>query len=166
MLKELGAVVVCPESKIKQLGITIKSLQNLVLDSNVIAVTPNKSFDIENIKTIQGNCSRQTSDFTPALINQGLNSTKTSWNLVIIAGFKIKLSVFKKIELFVSRENDILYPINSKRSCIEDGLTWMVFNKVLFKKSQFNEDLFFEQAKFIWLHNMLQEGCQLKGIFG
>lgn len=145
MISNFGFIILSPDHNIGGLKNTIRSLENNYKGSDYICIVP-KEIKTEQYKEIKENCKAYKGGLTiTSLINKGFEKTKSEWNILIIEGSRVTKSIYKKYNLFIEKEEDILYPLIFEndnygyKKIIYDKFYDCTINGICINKSFFNK---------------------------
>lgn len=114
-------------------------------------------------------------DTITSLINVGMKKTKADWNAIVFAGSWVRSNIYRKFDLFVEKEKDILFPVvDGKINFTEGSMNGIIIHKDTFKEvGDFStapmqksgcSDL--ELIKLFWSLQAIEKGCTFKAIIG
>lgn len=170
-----GFVILCPERNMGGLKNTIGSIKQSYADKQVICVVGDDAskqelLEMNNLcQTIKGG------DTITSLMNLGIKKSKADWNVLTFAGSWLRPCIYRKFDLFVKSEKDILFPVVDGKTNFYDGsMNGIILHKKTFEevgdfntspmqKSGQNE---LELIKLFWSFNAIEKGCNFKAIIG
>jgi hypothetical protein len=106
-----GFIILSPEHNIGGLKNTMRSIEGNYKKTECVCVVP-KEIKKEQIKEIKELCDVYKGGLTlTSLINKGFEKTKCDWNILILEGSRVPKNFYKKYEIFIQKQEDILYPL-------------------------------------------------------
>lgn len=162
---ECGFIILCPDHNINLLQSTAKSIQARY-NIPYICVVDDSAKDTKELKavcpTFKG---RKTFS---SLINTGFKHAPAEWNIIVMAGTKIRANLDQKFSLFVENNKDILFPLaNNKMNFVDGTLNGLFINKKTFKEiGDMPEEESLELVKAMWGYMAAAKGCKFKAIIG
>jgi hypothetical protein len=164
---DLGFVVLCPEPVVRALRVTANSIRSRY-QSPLVAVVP-KGTKPEVIAEMKMICPVVEGHETiTSLINAGMTTAPSDWNLTVMSGTCVKDNLDKKYSLFIEDTTDILYAIVDGRyefsDCSLNGImihrdTWNQIGPLCRKNP-------LSICKLMWAQEAIDKGCKLKGVIG
>jgi hypothetical protein len=170
-----GFVVLCPEKNIGGMKVTVSSIKHAYEKAPFLCCIGDDVTESE-LTACQGICETHVGGNTiTSLINKGIRESKADWNFLVFAGGWIKSNIYRKFDLFVKDEKDILFQvIDGKDDFVGGSMNGIIIHKKSLKlagefptgpmmKADCNE---LELIKAFWAFNAIQEGCKFKAIIG
>lgn len=172
---KFGFVVLCPSLDKNALRNTITSINQLYEGAHTLCVVGDDASDEvltefnEVCETVKGH------NTITSLINVGLKSTKSLWNVIVFAGSWIRPSLYRQFACFVKDEKDVLFQVvNGHTNFVDGSMNGIVIHKNTFaevgdfpesrvSKPGFQE---MELLKLIWAMAAIEKGCRFKAIMG
>lgn len=174
-IDSFGFIILCPERNIGGLRNTVSSIRTAFPDFPYICMVGDDASKVELLEMKNICETHQGSDTITSLINQGMKKSKTEWNCVVFAGSWLKHNIYRKFDLFVRSEKDILFPVVDGKTNFYDGsMNGIIIHKRTFEevgefstspmqKGGYNE---LELIKLFWSFNAIEKGCTFKAIVG
>jgi len=164
---ELGFIIVCPTMKFHDFTLTLSSVETYVREHNVVCVLPpTKDVALQTQFNTATKSYRSKLATIPSMINKGIKYSKTDWNMVLVAGSRVKTNLSQKLSLINFEEMDIIYPVTQKKqNFLEAPLDGIFINKKMFKiVGDFEEWDNAEYAKILWTAEAAEANCTFKGL--
>lgn len=170
---KFGFVILCPERNINGLKNTFSSIKQNYPMATVVCVVGNDVTEVE-LKEMNSICETIVGEDTiTSLINTGIKTSPSDWNVLVFAGSWIRSSLYRQFDLFVKKETDILFQVIDGRLNFVDGsMNGIVIHKKALElagdfprmqKAGYNE---LEMIKTFWAFAAIEQGCRFKAIIG
>lgn len=110
-----------------------------------------------------------------SLINFGMKSTKSMWNVIVFAGSWVRPSIYRQFDCFVKEKKDVLFQVvNGRTNFVEGSMNGIIIHKETFadvgdfpefriERPGFCE---MELLKLLWAMAAIEKGCRFKAIMG
>lgn len=188
-ISNFGFIILNPDKSVSQLKTTLESIKKVHPENTCISVMPGpNNADLEKMcKTYKGKGTYSS------LLNTGLHSSKSIWNVILFAGTWLKPNLENVIKFYLKEDTDILFPVLrsktqrfnkntpldlSKTTFCQGSLNGVIMHKTAFK----NIGLFldspnigqpetipvndFELIKMEWELRAIAKGYNFKALFG
>lgn len=174
---DFGFIILSPEHNIGGLRNTIRSIDTNYGNSNYICVVPKQTKN-EQIKEIKEICEvHKGGETITSLINKGFEKTKKDWNILILEGSRIPKNFYKKYEIFIKDNKDIVYPLiidydvygypkhvyDTFYNCTLNGIC---INKIFFKEIGKLSENPLEISRKFWALEAKEKNANFKTILG
>lgn len=170
-----GFVILCPEKNIGGLRNTVSSVRKVYPRAPLLCgvgsdVTPAEMTEMSKIcKTHVGG------ETITSIINTGIHKSERPWNVLIFAGSWVTGNVYRKFDLFVKEETDILFPVvDGRTSFVEGSMNGIIIHKrALQEVGNFPDSPMLkmgcnelELVKLLWATDAIDKGFTFKAIIG
>lgn len=170
---KFGFVILCPERNVAGLRNTVSSIKQGYPWAKILCVVGNDVTEKE-LQDMQAICETIVGEDTiTSLINLGVKSSQTDWNVLVFAGSWIRSCLYRQFDLFVKKETDILFPVvDGRMNFIDGSMNGIVIHKKALElagdfprmqKAGYNE---LEMIKTFWAYAAIEQGCRFKAIIG
>ncbi len=166
-MKSLGFIVLNPESNPIALRTTVRTISSHFPECSTLCVVGKNAAEIPENKryaeTVQGG------NTITAMMDTGLETSKTDWCMMVLAGTFLRNTSLKKFEYFQRGDKDILYPVVDKIYAFDEAsINGLVLPRKAYKEvGKFGDNNHSIQlVKMLWGLQALNKGYKFKALIG
>ena len=164
---ELSFIILCPELKFGGIKTTVSTINHFFPKTPLLCIVPANcgKEDLKRAKDIGP--TYKGGKTLSSMINEGVKKSKTSWNLIVVAGNAIRYHPVLRYSRFATSEKDVLYPVLGLNnwSWDQSSIHGLLLNKSVLKDAgAFPEEESLYESKLLWSEKLLEKGYKLKGL--
>ncbi len=125
-----GFVIIYPESNTSGLRRTMESIRKTYPKATIVCsaedeIAAKESTELAKIcPTVNGGVT------ITGLMNTGIRESGSPWNVIVFAGSWVGGSLYRKFDLFVKEETDILFPVvEGRMNFVEGSMNGIIIHK-------------------------------------
>lgn len=167
--KDVTFLILCPDLNTAGLKDTVKSIKTHFPEVPYYCIVGSNA-KLEDLQEINKICSVLKAENTiTSLLNFGVKKSKTKWCFTVMSGCFVKNGIFRKYNLFLNHDKEILYSVVDLKSWLFMNATingMLLSRDALLEIGSFPNDCSIPESKAWWQCSAVEKGYKLKGIVG
>lgn len=157
----IGFIVLCLDPDPYKPATTLSSIERSYDGIKSVVVSPAEFKHVHKTAIIGGSS-------VTSLINAGMAKAPADWNIIVLAGVRVKERLDQKYSPFMESRQDIFFPlIFGHHNFLDAPMNGLTIHKDTFKEiGKFADDNPLEICKMMWFLQAHELGCKFKAIAG